>query len=343
MSRPFGSADELERRRRQAVSAVQQGESPEDVARVLGIHRSSIYRWLHRADQPEGLAAKPHPGPTPRLSAPQQHRLLDLLRQGADAHGWTNRLWTTRRIAELIRRHFAVGLHHDHVGRFLRTRLDWTPQKPERRARERNPAAIQDWQQVELPRLRQASRQRGAHLVFLDESGFQLNPCVRRTWAPRGQTPILDAWDRRDKLSVISSITVSPKAGRLNLYFDVLADNANAHAVDIVAYLKLLKKHLRGPLTVIWDGSNIHSQSKLVRAYLAEHPEIVVATLPGYSPDLNPDEQVWGWTKYGQLANLAAEDNDELRDAVISKLVELREDPLKLQAFVEHSGLLLAA
>src|SRR5208283_1836608 len=243
MSRPFGSADELERRRHQAVRAVQQGESPEAVARVLGIHRSSIYRRLRLADQPEGLAAKPHPGPTPRLSAQQQHHLLDLLRQGDDAHGWTNRLWTTRRIAELIRRSFAIRLHHDHVGRFLRTRLDWTPEKPERRAR-------------------------------------------------------------------------------------------NAHAEDLVAYLQLLKQQVRGPLTVIWDGSNIHSKSKVVRAYLAEHPEIVVATLPGYSPDLNPDEQVWGWTKYGQLANLAAEDNDQLRDAVISKLVELREDPFKLQAFV---------
>jgi transposase len=322
---------------------VQQGESPEQVARVLGIHRSSMYRWLRLADHPDGLAAKPHLGPSPRLSPSQQLRLLDLLRQGADAHGWSNRLWTTRRIATLIQRHFAIQLHHDHVGRFLRTRLVWTPQKPQRRARERDPAAIQHWQQVELPRLRRASRERDAHLVFLDESGFQLNPSVRRTWAPRGQTPILDAWDRRDKLSVISSITLSPRARRLNLYFDVLADNQNARAVDIIAYLRMLKRQLGGALTVIWDGSNIHSKSKLVRAYLAEHPEVEVATLPGYTPELNPDEQVWGWTKYGQLANLAAEDNDELRDAVITKMVELRDDPSKLQAFMEHSGVLLAA
>lgn len=343
MSRPLGTPAELERRRCQAVRAVQHGESPEVVARVLGINRASIYRWLRRANDGDGLAAQPHPGPAPRLSAAQQRRLLELLRQGADAHGWPNRLWTTRRVAELIRRRFAIPLHHDHVGRFLRTRLEWTPQKPERRARERDALAIARWQQTELPRLARSSRQRGAHLVFLDESGFQLNPCVRRTWAPRGQTPILAAWDRRDKLSVISSITVSPQAGRLNLYFDVLADNANAHGEDIVAYLRLLKKQLRGPLTVIWDGSNIHSKSKAVRAYLAEHPEIVVATLPGYAPDLNPDEQVWGWTKYGRLANLAAESNDHLRDAVISELVDLRGDRQKLQAFMEHSGVLLAA
>lgn len=342
MSRPIGSAVELERRRRQAVAAIAQGESPEVVARIVGVNRASVYRWLRLANETDGLAARPHPGPAPRLSAPQQQRLLHLLRQGADAHGWPNRLWTTRRVAALIRRHFDITLHHDHVGRFLRTRLDWTPQKPERRARERDAAAIAHWQQVELPQLARSSRQRGAHLVFLDESGFQLNPCVRRTWAPRGQTPILDAWDRRDKLSVISSLTVSPQARRLNLYFDVLADNVNAYGTDIVAYLQLLKKQLRGPLTVIWDGSNIHSKSQVVRAYLAQHPDIEVATLPGYAPDLNPDEQVWGWTKYGRLANLAAETNDHLRDAVIGELVDLRSDQRKMQSFLEHSGVSLA-
>ena len=343
MSRPRGSAAELERRRRRAVQAVQHGERVEDVARIFGIARGSVYRWLQMYQKPNGLAAKPHLGPAPRLSPQQQRQLEVLLRQGAHVHGWPNRLWTTARIAELIRRHFGVSLHHDHVGRFLRQRLRWTAQKPRRRARERDEAAILHWKLVKFPRIAQAARQRGAHLVFLDESGFMLTPTVRRTWAPQGQTPVLSCWDRHDRLSAISCITVSPKARRLNLYFDLLPDNVNARADDIIAFLRQLKAQLGGPFTVVWDGSNIHSKSAKVQAYLAQHPEIVVETLPGYAPELNPDEGVWGWSKYGRLANLAAANTDELRDRIIEEFTTLQNNPQLLTSFVEHTELSLAA
>jgi hypothetical protein len=237
---------------------------------------------------------------------PLQHAQLEkLLAQGAQAHGWPNALWTTARVGEVIYRTFAVRFHHDHVGRFLRQRLGWSPQKPQRRARERNEDAILNWQAREFPRIARQAQQRGAHLVFLDESGFMLTPSVRRTWAPRGQTPILDAWDRRDRISAISSITVSPHNRRLNLYFDLLEDNVNVHAQDIVDYLRKLKAQLGGPLTVLWDNGRVHDRAKLVRAFLAEHPEIHTERLPAYAPELNPDELVWAWTKYGRLGNLA--------------------------------------
>src|ERR1700727_1464550 len=119
MSRPFGSATELERRRRQAVAAVQEGESPEAVARIMGVNRSSMYRWLRCAQVADGLAAKPHPGPAPRLSPEQQQRLERLLLEGAKAHGWLNELWTCARVRVLIQRHFGGAFHHDHVGRLL--------------------------------------------------------------------------------------------------------------------------------------------------------------------------------------------------------------------------------
>ena len=167
MSRPYGSATALELRRRQAVLAVQKGDSVKDVARINGVAKCSIYRWLHLAESTDGLAAKAHPGPAPRLSCSQQQRLEQLLLQGAQAHGWLNDLWTTQRIAELIRRHFGVTLHHDHVGRFLHQRLKWSPQKPHRRARERDEAAIQAWHKDTFPKIVNKARRRGAHLVFL--------------------------------------------------------------------------------------------------------------------------------------------------------------------------------
>jgi len=208
----------------------------------------------------------------------------------------------------------------------------------------RDEAAIRGWQKRHFPQIARRARERGAHLVFLDESGFMLTPTVRRTWAPRGQTPDLSCWDRRDRLSVISCITVSPKAGRLNLYFEILKDNANAHGEDIVSYLRQLKQQLGAPFTVIWDGSKIHSRSGAVKAYLAKHPEIQAKTLPGYAPDLNPDEGVWGWCKYGRLANLAAYNTTHLRVKITHELDSLKRNNKKLlTSFVKETGLTPAA
>jgi transposase len=340
MSRPFGTPDELERRRRRGVELLRQGERAAVIARCLGVDRSSVYRWRHRDEHsPHGLAALPHPHRPRQLADAQLCELETLLRQGAVAHGWVNPLWTTARVAQLIQRHFGISFHHDHVGRLLRKWLGWTPQKPQRRARERDEEAIAQWKRDEFPRIVQAARRRGAHLVFLDESGFQLTPSVRRTWAPCGETPILDAWDRRDRLSAISSITVSPISRRLNLYFELLPPNENAHAEDIVDYLRHLRSRLRAPLTVLWDGSRIHDRSRLVRDFLAKHPDIVTERLPAYAPEINPDELVWSWTKYGRLPNLAAWNTDWLFDHVIEALYYLRKHPNKLASFIKHTKL----
>jgi transposase len=339
MSRPIGTPEELERRRRRGVQLLHQGESPTVIAHFLGVDRSSIYRWRDRAHQiPDALSAQPHPHPPPRLSDRQLRELEAFLVEGPQAHGWPNALWTTARVGEVIYRHFHIRYHHDHVGRFLRQRLGWTPQKPQRKARERDEKAILDWQSQTFPRIAREAQTRGAHLVFLDESGFMLTPSVRRTWAPRGITPILDAWDRRDRISAISSITVSPKNRRLNLLFDLLPDNTNARGEDVVDYLRHLKDRL-GPLTVLWDGSRIHDQSKVVQAFLAQHPEIVTERLPAYAPEMNPDELVWAWTKYGRLGNLAAANVDWLRDYLITEMLYLRQHPEILASFIEKTNL----
>jgi transposase len=343
MSRPFGSASALEQRRRQAVEAVRKGDNIRDVARIIGVAPVSVYRWLKMADRPDGLDAKPHHGPAPRLSSQQQRKLERLLLKGARFHGWANELWTTHRIVELIQRHFGVSFHHDHVGRFLRKRLKWSSQKPKRKARERNNAKIKRWQKRKFPRIVAKARDRGAHVVFLDESGFMLTPTVRRTWAPQGKTPILHSWDRRDRISIISCVTVSPITNRLNFYFSLLGDNINANGGHTVDFLRQLKRQLGNGFTVIWDGSNIHSKSRLVKEYLAEHPEIVAETLPGYAPELNPDEGVWGWTKYGRLANLAAADTAELRQRILSEFATLKSKPELLDSFIQETGLSLAA
>ena len=206
------------------------------------------------------------------------------------------------------------------------------------RARERDEEGIQRWKQEVFPRVAQETFAHGAHLIFLDESGFYLTPTVRRTWAPVGETPILDTWDRRDRLSAISSLSVSPLNRHLGLQFTVLEENANADAV--VVYLQELQRCLgTRRLTVLWDGSRIHDRAGVVKEYLKKHPHMVTHRLPAYAPDLNPDELVWSWAKYGRLANLAAENTNTLWDAMLDELLYLRDHPDLLASFIKRTEL----
>src|SRR3954449_11972022 len=321
MSRPLGIAAELERRRKQAVQAVTDGQLRATVAKVFGVHYKTVARWVRASRQPGGVGAKPQPAPAPGLTDADLRKLEGLLVKGAKAHGWHNQLWTAARVARLIEREFRISYHPEHVRKILKRRLGWTSQKPRRKARARDDKEVERWVGDEFPRIVREAFGRGAYIAFLDESGFHLTPTVRRTLAPRGKTPVLDAWDRRDKWSAISCVTVSPVAGRPGLYFDLL--DHNVHAEDVVAFLAELHRRM-GRVTVVWDRNQIHSRAKAVKAWLAKHPGVVAEDFPGYVPDLDPDEGVWGWTKYGRLANLAASDKDELWDRVVDELVEAK-------------------
>ena len=332
----------MERRRTRAVELLGEGESPTTIARVLGVHVTSVHRWRRMARSPGGLGAVPQRGPTPGLSDAQLHQLEGLLLSGAKYHGWHDESWTAARVAVLIDRQFGRRYHPEHVRKILHDRLNWTSQKPRRKARERDDKEVERWKGDELPRIIREAFAREAHVVFLDESGVGLNPSVRRTLAPRGETPVLEAWDRRDRISAISCITLSPFLARPGLYFRLLPLNRNAHAEEVVEFLEDLRRQLRGPLTVIWDRHGIHSKSRLVKAYLAKHPEVVAEDLPAYAPTVNPDEWVWAWTKYGRLANLAAQDAEDLWGRVIDELTDLKFRPDLLNSFINDAELPLA-
>jgi len=165
--RPKGSAEELERRRRRAIALLAQGHSQAEVARIVGSSHSSMLRWQRMTEEgPDGLAAKPHPGPKPRMSEAQEGELEKLLLKGATAHGWGNDLWTANRVTEVIERHFGIEYHLEHVRKILKQRLGWTSQKPENRAYQRDEEEIERWKREEMPRI----KKRGA--------GKRRTPCL---------------------------------------------------------------------------------------------------------------------------------------------------------------------
>ena len=153
--RPSGSAAVLEARRRWAASLLAQGRSCSEVAELVGASLSSVKRWkaAWKKGGIESLAAKPHPGPTPRLSDSQKRQLVKLLTRGPQASGFPTDLWTCARVAKVIRKRFGVKYHPGHVWYLLR-RLKWSCQKPERRARERDEAVIARWRKRVWPRLK---------------------------------------------------------------------------------------------------------------------------------------------------------------------------------------------
>ena len=163
-----------------------------------------------------------------------------------------------------------------------------------------------------------------------------LQPTVRRTWAPRGRTPILKCYDRRDRLSAISAVTVSPKRRRLGLYFDILDHNVKAD--DFEAFVEQLLRRLRRPIILVIDRYSAHRSA--AKKLLARYPKrLSVEWLPAYAPELNPAEQVWNHTKYADLANFIPDDVLHLGQSVAESLRKTRGQQHLLRSFFKHAKL----
>lgn len=157
--RPNGTAQQLEHRRFQALRLLDQGHSPVEVARRLGVDRRSVRRWKAAVKRrgERALAARPTSGRPPRLRAEQKRRLQHALLRGAQAAGFENDLWTCRRVAQLIEQRFGIRYERTHICRLLHG-LGFTPQKPQRRAVERDEVAIRQWVQEVWPAIKKKPR-----------------------------------------------------------------------------------------------------------------------------------------------------------------------------------------
>jgi len=180
------------------------------------------------------------------------------------------------------------------------------------------------------------SHDHGWYIVLIDESGYMLQPIVRRTRAPKGETPILYSCDRHDRLSAITGITVSPVQHRLGLHFQIHDQNINFERV--IELITLLHRHLRGKFILVLDRYDAHR--KAVRLLREEHPDwFEVEWLPAYAPDLNPVEMVWNHSKYSGLFNFIPEDVDDLHQAVTTSLGKMRTQTSLLRSFSQYAGL----
>jgi transposase len=174
--------------------------------------------------------------------------------------------------------------------------------------------------------------------VLIDESGFFLNPTVRKSQAPKGQTPVLESFaGHRDKVSAIAALSVSPRAGRVGLYFATETDRYISN-VEVADFLRELLRHLRGRVVVLWDGGPNH-KGEPIRDVLRRYGRLHVERLPAYSPELNPVECVWSYLKYGKLANFVPGNVSHLDDVVLEHLIDSKFTPGLLHRLWKGSDL----
>lgn len=171
--------------------------------------------------------------------------------------------------------------------------------------------------------------------MLIDESGFMMQPTVRRTWAPQGQTPLLVPSARRDRWSVLTALTVSPERRRLNLYFEGV--DHNVRTADIVRFIRDLQAALGRPLLVIWDGLPAHRAAQRQLAELGNGT--VFEYFPPYAPQLNPVEYVWAHAKHVHMAGFCPTDQTELGHRLVDTLLATRSKAALLHSFFDHAGL----
>jgi transposase len=200
----------------------------------------------------------------------------------------------------------------------------------------RDDAEISRWKTEEFPKIERRAKERNAYVIFVDESGFMMTPTTRRTFAPRGSTPVNKVFDPHGRISVIGAITVSPKRKRVGLRYYLLADNMNCRGPSIIEFLKQLRSQICGPINIVWDQIIIHS-SVVVLDYLKTAPEIVTEYFPPYAPELNPVDRAWFYLKYDRLPNYTPPTVAKLRRSVESELKQLQRQPDLLRSFIRQS------
>lgn len=165
-------------------------------------------------------------------------------------------------------------------------------------------------------------------------------PLVRRSWAPRGRTPVLLQRTRsHKKVSAIAALAVTPARNRVRLYFRLHPDR-NVRAPEVVEFLRVLHRHLGGPGILVWDRLQAH-RSKKVRTVLAQTPGLEAEFFPPYAPELNPLEYLWSFLKYHPLANLAFTEVHEIASATRSHARAVQRSEVLLRSFLAHSPLSL--
>jgi transposase len=320
----------LETIREMAVRRVLEGESAADVMASYGFARTSIYKWLPKVKGSgnglKKLKSTKGTGRPRTLTATQERQVFRWV-NGRDPrqHGFDFGLWTRKIVQELIEREFGARLGLTAVGMLL-AKLGLTPQKPLQRAYQRDPEAIAKWQSEVYPGIAKDARARGAEIYFWDESGFRADAVHGLTWGVKGQTPEVRVPGQRQSVSAASAVTAKGA-------FWFVTYKGGLKAEQFVDFLKKLMKHRKKPVDLILDNLPAH-KGPIVRAYTDSlDGKLQLHYLPGYAPELNPDELVWSHMKRTGTAKKPLKAGEQLQPRIEADLLAIKKKPALVRSF----------
>jgi len=328
----------LEHLRMLAVRRViEDGEAPSDVMKSLGMSRTAIYPWLQKYEE-GGMAAlveKIARGPESLFSEKQRQQVKKwILGKDPRQYGFDFGLWSRRIVQVLIQEKMGIACGLTAVGRMLAS-LDITPQKPLRRAYERDPAAVRLWERESYPELRKRAKRLGARIFFSDEAGFQSDPVLGRTYGLRGQTPVVKTSGQRQSLNVISAINARGE-------FWAVTYTGKLNAESFVLFLQNFVESQAGRIFLVVDGHPAH-KANAVKSYIQSlKGRLELHFLPPYAPDLNPDEFVWSHMKNNGVSKKPLKTNESLQSRVDHDLNSLKENPELVKSFFGATSVLYA-
>jgi transposase len=320
----------LEVIRLMAVERVRAGELASSVIASYGFSRTTIYKWLKAASEPglglKALHAKPATG-RPRSLTPRQEQQVFRWVNGKDPrqYGLDFGLWTRSIVANLIEQKFGVRFGLTAVGELL-AKLGLTPQKPLQRAYQRDPEAIEKWRREIFPTIAREAKAAGGEVFFWDESGFRADTVHGKTWGVKGQTPVVERPGQRQSISAASAVN-----SKGAFWYCTYQGGLNAEL-----FVSLLKKMMRRrlkPVHLVVDGLPAH-KTALVKEYVASTKGLLTLHfLPGYAPELNPDELVWSHMKRTGVARTPLRKGEKLQDKIEAQLAAIRKMPDLVRSF----------
>ena len=322
------SHDKLTELRRRAVTAIQNGESPKDVARVMGVNRITVYGWLslYRNGGWDNLDAKKRGGRKPKLDAKALRWIYQIVTLGnPNQLKMPFVLWSAKLLAAAIEKKFGIKLSKASVCRLLH-QLGLSPPRPLWRACQRDPQVVDRWLKEEYPAIRAAARKAKGEVWFGDEAGVRSDAHSGTTWAPKGQTPIVSTTGARFGLNVISAVN---RRGALR--FMCVEGKVNADV--FIEFLGRLMESAGHPVYLVVDGHPTHKAAKTRKFVESTKGRLKLFLLPGYSPDLNPDELVWNTLKSQGTGKRAITGPDQPKKLVIGHLRSMQKNADLVRSF----------
>ncbi len=332
------STDEQALLRRLAAQQVIDGESPADVTRRYGLGEKTIYKWVKIAKEKglNALAPKPRTGRGKILSEFEEEEVKRWILSGDPRqYGFDFGLWTRQIVANLIKERLGYELSLGAVGNVL-YRQGLTPQKPMRRAYERDDKAIKEWKDHTYPEIKKSAKKQGAEIFWLDEASIRSDDPLLRTWGLKGKTPTVRTSGQRQGINAISAIS---NKGRF--WYQVYTHRFNADV--FIECLKDLISNRRKPVYIITDGQSVH-KSKKVREFVATMKgKISIFILPPYAPDLNPDELVWNYIRQTGTTRMPLLKGESLLERTFIDLELIAQDKNLVKSFFLNESVSFAS